>query len=101
MQWAYWLGFTRVVLVGIDHRFRTSAHPNELLTAAEFDHDHFTPHYFSSGVRWQAPDLETSEIAYKQALKTYHRAGREILDCTVNGALNIFPKASLQEVLTR
>ncbi len=61
--------------------------------------NHFDPNYFGPGFKWQLPDLQTSEIAYALAKKNYETAGREIVDCTVGGALNVFRKSHLREEL--
>ena len=53
---------------------------------------HVSPNYFGKGVRWQLPDLDTSEIGYALARDAYQKAGREVLDATVGGKLTIFPK---------
>ena len=72
MQVAYYMGFQEVILVGID--------------------------YFGPGMRWQLPDLEASEIVYKMAKKVFEHDGRKILDATVDGHLQVFPKVSFEEV---
>ncbi|MCK5647224.1 MAG: hypothetical protein KAH97_10610, partial [Anaerolineales bacterium] len=56
------------------------------------DPNHFAPEYFGKGISWQLPDLEASEFAYEMARQAYDRAGRRILDATIGGNLNVFPK---------
>jgi hypothetical protein len=56
------------------------------------DPNHFAPGYFGKGFRWQLPDLDGSERAYRLARKAYAEAGRHIVDATVGGKLTIFPK---------
>ena len=51
------------------------------------------------GVRWHLPNLSGSEVFYKLAHQVYSAAGRQILDATAGGALEIFPKVSLDEAL--
>jgi len=38
--------------------------------------------------------LETSERAYTMAREAYQKAGREILDATIGGKLQVFPKVA-------
>ncbi|UXA09357.1 DUF115 domain-containing protein [Mycobacterium sp. SMC-2] len=101
MQLAYYMGFSEVVLVGVDHRFAVSGTPNQLVESTGPDTSHFDPRYFPKGFKWQLPDLENSEIAYRLARKAFEDDGRRIVDATVGGALTVFPKLSLEEALAR
>lgn len=100
LQLAYYMGFTKIVLVGVDHRFAVSGPPNKLVVSDRADQSHFDPRYFGPGIKWQLPDLETSAIAYKLARHEFEKAGRQVLDGTVDGALDIFPKVPLAEALS-
>lgn len=94
MQLAYHMGFSQVILIGVDHSFTTSGPAHKLVTSSGDDPNHFDPSYFGKGFRWQLPDLETSEIAYEMARSQFEAAGRRIVDATEGGKLTIFPKAS-------
>ena len=65
---------------------------NKTVTSQGDDPNHFMPNYFGKGVKWQLPDLDTSEIGYMMARDAYQKNNREVLDATVGGKLNIFPK---------
>ncbi|WP_231969344.1 6-hydroxymethylpterin diphosphokinase MptE-like protein [Mycobacterium sp. E735] len=99
MQLAYYMGFSEVVLVGVDHRFAVSGAPNQLVESTGPDASHFDPRYFAKGFKWQLPDLANSEVAYALARKAFENDGRRIIDATVGGALSIFPKVPLEEAL--
>jgi Protein of unknown function DUF115 len=101
MQLAYYMGFSEVILIGVDHRFAVSGTPNQLVESTGPDTSHFDPRYFPKGFKWQLPDLENSEVAYRLARKSFEEDGRRIVDATVGGALTIFPKASLEDALDR
>jgi hypothetical protein len=92
LQLAYYMGFEKVILIGIDHNFSTKGQPNMTVVSQGNDPDHFAGNYFGKGFRWQLPDLETSEQAYRMAHATFTSDRREILDATVNGSLTVFPK---------
>ena len=92
MQLAYYMGFQQVILIGVDHTYQGNGKPNETVVSQGDDPNHFDPGYFGKGFRWQLPDLETSEIAYKMAKSQFERSGREIVDATVNGKLSVFRK---------
>jgi hypothetical protein len=99
MQLAYFMGFSEVVLIGVDHSFATKGPAHEVVTSTGADPNHFDPGYFGKGFRWQLPDLETSELAYGLARRVFEADGRRIVDCTVGGHLTVFPKAALAEIL--
>jgi hypothetical protein len=92
LQLAAYFGFDPIILIGVDHRFATQGPPHKLVTSHEDDPNHFSPDYFGPGARWQLPDLETSELAYRLAAAACARQNRTILDATVGGQLNVFPK---------
>ena len=92
MQLAFHMGIKEVILVGVDHNYTTTGTPNTTITSTGDDPNHFSGQYFGKGFRWQLPDLETSEMAYRMARKAYENAGRRIVDATVGGKLTIFEK---------
>lgn len=98
MQIAYYMGFSKVFLIGVDHNFKASGNPNEKRIMQGEDVNHFDPRYFG-GKEWHLPDLEASELAYCLARFHFNRNGRQIYDATVNGKLSIFPKISFEEAL--
>jgi hypothetical protein len=92
MQLAFHMGFSEVYIIGVDHNYETKGQPNTTITSTGDDPNHFSGAYFGKGFRWQLPDLETSEMAYKMARKAYEKAGRHLVDATVGGKLTIFEK---------
>lgn len=98
LQTAFYLGFETVILIGVDHNFVTQGKPNTTVVSQGDDPNHFHPGYFGKGFRWQLPDLETSERAYRLARQTYEAAGRRVLDATVGGKLQVFPKVEYESL---
>jgi hypothetical protein len=92
LQLAFHMGFEQVILIGVDHSFSTQGPAHTEVTSTGDDPNHFSPNYFGKGFRWQLPDLEASERAYKLARTAYEQAGREVLDATIGGKLQVFPK---------
>jgi hypothetical protein len=92
LQLAYYMGFNPVILIGVDHSFSTKGKPNTTIVSQGDDPDHFDTKYFGKGFRWQLPDLDTSEIAYKMARESFVSDGRQVLDATKGGKLTVFPK---------
>jgi hypothetical protein len=93
LQIAYTMGFSEVVLIGVDHSFADKGIPNKIETRrSDTDVNHFHPDYFPKGSRWQLPDLKRSELAYALARRAYEKDGRRIIDATVNGKCTVFEK---------
>lgn len=92
LQIAFYLGFEKVILIGVDHNFATQGKPNTTIVQQGDDPNHFNPGYFSKGFRWQLPDLETSELGYQLAKEAFESDGRQVVDATIGGKLQIFPK---------
>lgn len=92
LQLAYYMGIEKAILIGVDHNFKDKGEANKTIVSEGDDQNHFMPNYFGKGVKWQLPDLDTSEIGYTFAREAYCKAGREVVDATVRGKLTIFPK---------
>lgn len=97
MQLAYFMGFSEVILIGVDHYFVTQGDPNKEVVSQGTDPNHFHPDYFGKGIRWHLPDLKRSEGSYEMAKKAFEAEGRRIIDATVDGRLTIFPKVDYQQ----
>ncbi len=93
LQLAFHMGFTQVILVGVDHNFVTQGAANQAVVSQGDDPNHFAPNYFGKGFKWQLPDLAGSERAYTLAREAYARAGRRVVDATIGGKLTVFSKA--------
>jgi len=98
LQLAYFLGFSTAILIGVDHNFATKGPANKVIVSEGDDPNHFAANYFGKGFRWQLPDLEGSERAYRMAKEAYETDGRTILDATVGGKLEVFPKIAYKDL---
>lgn len=93
LQLAYFMGFSEVILIGLDHSFYDKGLPNKIeIQSKTEDTNHFAPDYFPKGVKWQLPDLTRSEMAYQLARKEFERDGRKIFDATEGGKCEVFEK---------
>jgi hypothetical protein len=92
LQLAFHMGIEKVILIGVDHNFTSKGEANKTVVSEGDDPNHVSPNYFGKGIKWQLPDLDTSEIGYALARDAYQKAGREVIDATVGGKLTIFPK---------
>jgi len=113
MQLAFYMGFTEVILIGVDHSFvETGTAAAEVVPQADDDPraatvvsggddpNHFLPNYFGKGVKWSLPSWHQMEESYAMARKRYEAAGRLIVDATVGGKLTIFPKVDYEKVVS-
>lgn len=98
LQIAYYMGFERVFLVGVDHNFQQSGQAHETQVFQGEDVNHFHPDYFK-GQKWQLADVYGSEVSFHLANYYYSKAGRQVIDATVGGKLTVFPKISYEEAL--
>ena len=64
----------------------------KLLSLREMTPTTSTRIIFGKGFRWQLPDLDTSEVAYTMTREAFAADGRQVLDATIGGKLQVFPK---------
>ena len=98
MQLAFHMGFSKVALIGCDHYFETKGRPNARVLGGAVDPNHFHPDYFA-GMPWELPDLFESEISYQMAYNAFQDAGRQLVNATEGGKLELLPRMSLEAFL--
>jgi len=93
-------GYRRIVLVGFDHGYRQPAGLPEgaVIVQQGDDANHFDPGYFR-GLRWQAADVDHMAAAYRLARARAEQLGVEIVNCTEGGALEVFARGALADVM--
>lgn len=99
MQLAFYFGFKEIYLVGVDHNYeipkdvkQQDTYGTQILDMSCNDPNHFHPEYFGRGRRWHDPQVEKMGEAYKEALKVTRSNGVEILNATIGGKLEVFPR---------
>ena len=98
LQFAYYLGVKKIILVGVDHSFAGKVNKAAIERFQGDDVNHFHPDYFK-GQLWGIPNLEKSEVGYNKALDFFRKNEIEIYDATINGKLNIFPKIDIETAI--
>ena len=98
LQIAYFMGFKRVFLIGVDHSFKQAGQSHEVQVYKGDDENHFHPDYFK-GQQWQLADVYGSEVSYHLANYFYLKDGRQILDATAGGKLEVYPKVSFEDAV--
>jgi hypothetical protein len=99
LQLAFHMGFQRVYMLGVDHRFAPGGAPHETVRQRGADPNHFRDDYFGEGVRWHRPALGQSERGYELARYAFEAAGRTVLNATPGSALEVFPRIESERAL--
>lgn len=93
LQLAYYLGCREVYLLGVDHSYAVPEdRDGTVIVSRTADVNHFHPNYFGPGYRWHDPRLDRMEAAYECARRFGEQNGMRILNATVGGRLEIFPR---------
>jgi len=105
LQLAYYMGFTTVLLVGVDHNYPQAERykPGERFVAGQYDVDHFVcadgKPYFDAGKTFNAPELERVDQYYRLAAEFFRLQGRRIVNLTPRSKTDAFEKADVKEWL--
>jgi hypothetical protein len=98
LQLAFHMGFQEAILIGVDHSFAAKGLPNTTIESQGDDQSHFDTKYFGKDFRWQLPDLDTSERGYWLARQAFEQDGRKVIDATIGGKLQVFPKTDYESL---
>ena len=60
--------------------------------STEDDVNHFDPRYFGAGKKWHDPQLDKVKLNYELAKKVFESDGRQIINASVGGKLDLFPR---------
>ncbi len=103
LQLAFYMGFSEVYLIGLDHSYSipksalTSKDGSAILSTAD-DPNHFDPAYFGKGKRWHDPNLDRMEKALKKAGATFELHGKKIYNATAGGKLEVFERVEFDSL---
>ncbi|MCR8559735.1 DUF115 domain-containing protein [Mucilaginibacter sp. BJC16-A38] len=101
IQFAFYMGFSEVYIIGKDHSYDTNVKPTNVVISDGNDLNHFSPKYYKPGQKWDAPDYHSEELAYRLAKKAFEDSGRIIKDATPNGKLDIFEKVDFNQLFKK
>ena len=99
LQLAYYMGFSSVAIIGLDHNYQIEGCPNTVIKSDGNDMGHFSSSYFSKDQLWQLPDLKASEHYYNLANSSFKEDGRNIFNASIDTDLDVFPKITLEEFI--
>ncbi|MBO9476105.1 hypothetical protein J7382_01035 [Shimia sp. R11_0] len=100
LQILYCAGYRKIILIGVDNSYRQdkTLKEGDLVHQTTPDLNHFDPTYFQGKI-WQAADTDHMQASFELAKQIYEKDGREIVNCTVGGALEVFRRADLKQEL--
>jgi hypothetical protein len=101
LQLADFLGCDPIVLIGFDHNYVVpppSEIVNSVIKSRSVDVNHIHPDYFGPGFRWHDPNTDRMETAYRCARVALTARGVTILNATVGGRLEVFDRASFNDL---
>lgn len=101
LQLAYHLGFTEVVLIGMDFSYSIPADAEvdgNRITSRSDDPNHFHPDYFGPGKVWKDPKLDRVLANYALAKEVFEADGRRIVNATAGGNLELFERIEYESL---
>lgn len=105
IQLAVYMGFNPIYLIGCDTSYnvpKTIVYENQnqdaLISTQDDDYNHFDKSYFGKGAKWHPPKVENMLFHYAQVKKICDELGVEVINATVGGKLEIFPRIDYKEL---
>ena len=105
LQLAVYLGFNPIYLIGCDTSYsvrstvRTEGDNSDMLISVQDDDmNHFDPRYFGAGSKYHEPYVDRMIFHYEQARKVCYSLGVNVLNATVGGNLEVFPRVDYTEL---
>jgi hypothetical protein len=92
IQLAFFMGFSKVYIIGKDHSYDTNLKSGKAVVSDGKEDNHFIKGYYKKGMVWYAPSYDVEEYAYQLSKKVYEKNNREIYDATIGGKLQVFDK---------
>ena len=92
IQFAAYMGFKEIYLIGVDCNYSSG---NNVITQESY----FDARLFNSNRSYAAPEVDTNLLAYARAREVCDKQGIRIYNATRGGKLEIFERASLDDIL--
>lgn len=101
LQLAYYMGFDKVITLGLDHSFgkfdeNAKQHAGTYIRE-EKNISHFDSKYNSENIEYHC-DLKAMERGYKLALEAFNEDNRVIVNASPGSKLDIFPKINFEQL---
>ncbi len=104
MQWAAYMGFSKLFLLGVDHNFKLTRNYFEKFIPSqevpgEIANDHFSTNYFKKDELINIADLQSSTQAYGKAEQYSIENGFRIYNATRGGNLEVFERVDFNVLM--
>eukprot|EP00438_Fugacium_kawagutii_P011499 Skav204696 [mRNA] locus=scaffold7486:30133:31647:- [translate_table: standard] len=108
LQLAAYMGFSEIHLIGCDMRYTVpddavrgdGKSPGDIrLRSTSSDTNHFDPDYFGPGRKWHLPQVSKMREHFQIAGEALSRLGVRVKNATVGGDLDVFERATLEEIV--
>jgi glycosyltransferase involved in cell wall biosynthesis len=111
LQLAAYMGFSELVLIGCDMRYKVpeavqregpaTGNDPRLTSTADNDPNHFDPSYFGKGRKWHVPNTDLMHEHFEVARKALALRGVTVINATVGGDLEVFEREPLETIVQR
>ena len=118
LQLAVYLGFNPIILIGCDTKYVVpegskqegeAIDPGtgeiirgyEITSTKDNDPNHFDPSYFGAGYKWHFPNVKGMLLGYRYAKQACDKIGVKILNATVGGHLEVFPRVNFETLFLK
>ena len=113
IQLAYHMGFDPIYLIGVDVSYAIPSTVKQegpdrfgngvglyLTSTEDDDANHFDRRYFGTGRKWHDPNVKRMIEGFEQCQKGVVTRGRSILNATVGGQLEVFPRVEIRDLFS-
>lgn len=100
-QFAVYMGFKKIYLIGVDHSFSTYQNDKGEIIQDNFAKDYFTEEYNKDKADLYIPNLDASTRAFLSLKKFCDEKGVEVYNATRGGKLEVFPRVNFDEVIKK
>ena len=98
-QLAYYMGFKKIYLIGVDHHFQVSQNNKGEIIVDNSVKDYFSDKYNEDKSNLYIPNTEKSTLTYI-AMKNYcDNLGIKVYNATRGGKLEVFPRVNFDDVI--
>lgn len=98
IQMAYYMGFSKVYIVGVDFNYNMQNVNQEAKTFENGENNYFIKDYAQKGQVLNLPDQYSNILGFQAAREGFEENGREIYNATRGGKLEVFVRKDLDEV---
>ncbi len=98
-QFAAYMGFKKIILIGVDHHFHISRNRNGEIVVDDTVKDYFSDKYNLDKDQLVIPSTDISTDTYYAMKKHCDARGIEVLNATRGGKLEVFPRIDADSVL--